>query len=163
MATNAAASNNISDRGIIIIDDNLHYPPVIKEFFSSLYLDLEKNKWSSKCKTCSLSITDTYKTTSNFLKHLKNKHQRMFDEWKNTNDQSAKDNNQPKINHVFSPKSEQCSYFSYFKRRSTVFYLRFNKQQTTTTAHGQYYSESYNKYGSSIIDCRSCFVQQFHV
>ena len=161
MATNSnsTAFKNTSDRGMIIIDDSLHYPPVIKEFFSSLYLDVEKNKWSSKCETCSLTITDTYKTTSNFLKHLKNKHQRMFNEWKNTNDQSPKDNNQPRINHVFSPTSEKCNYLSCFNRRTTVFYLRFNKQQTTTTAHEQSYSESDNKYGSSIMDCRSCFVQ----
>jgi type IV secretory pathway VirB6-like protein len=94
MATNSAASDNTCDRSIIIIDDNLHYPPVIKEFFSSLCLDMEKNRWSSKCKICSISTTDTYKTTSNFLKHLKNKHQPMFDEWKKSNDQSAKDKNQ---------------------------------------------------------------------
>jgi hypothetical protein len=163
MATNSAASDNTCDRGIIIIDDNLHYPPVIKEFFSSLCLDMERNRWSSKCKICSISITDTYKTTSNFLKHLKNKHQPMFDEWQKSNDQSAKDKNQPKINQVFNPDREICKYFSCFKRRSTLFlYLRFNKQQTTTTVDQQYNSKSHSKYGSSIINCRSCFVQQLH-
>jgi len=74
---------NNSDVDIVTIPDDTQCPPVVKEFFSSLCISMEKNKWTSQCKICSLSISDTYKTTSNFLKHLKNKHQVMFDEWKN--------------------------------------------------------------------------------
>jgi hypothetical protein len=115
MATNSVVLDNNSDGVIMITDDNIQCPPVIKEFFSNLSLNTEKNRWSSKCKTCSLSITDTYKTTSNFLKHLKNKHQTIFDEWKNNQDQSMKDKNQPKINNVFSPDREKCRYFLVLK------------------------------------------------
>jgi hypothetical protein len=115
MATNSDVPDNTCDRAVIVIDDNVQCPPVIKEFFSNLCLNMEKNRWSSKCKICSLSIADTYKTTSNFLKHLKNKHQQIFDEWKNNQDQSIKDKNQPKITNVFSPDREKCKYFLVLK------------------------------------------------
>jgi hypothetical protein len=115
MSTNSVVLDNNSDGVIVINDDNIQCPPVIKEFFSHLCLNVEKNRWSSKCKICSSSITDTYKTTSNFLKHLKNKHQPMFIEWKNNQDQSKEDKNQPKITNVFSPDREKCKYFLVLK------------------------------------------------
>jgi hypothetical protein len=59
------------------------FPTLVKEFFSNLYVDMGTNQWTSKCKLCSLAITDTYQTTSNFLKHIINKHQFMLDKWKN--------------------------------------------------------------------------------
>jgi len=89
MASNADVPDNTCDNDIAIVDDNLHCPPVLKEFFSNVCLNTEKNRWSSKCKKCSTVISDTYKTTSNFLKHLKKKHQSMLDEWKNNNNNSA--------------------------------------------------------------------------
>lgn len=79
-------------------------------FFSDLYINFAKNRWSSKCKTCSSLITDTYKTTSNFLKHLKVKHQALLDDWKKNQEQPTKDKNQPKINNVFSPDGEKCKW-----------------------------------------------------
>ena len=115
MTTNSSVLDNNSDAVIVINDDNIQCPAVIKEFFSNLCLNVERNRWSSKCKICSLSITDTYKTTSNFLKHLKNKHQPMFAEWKNNQDQSVKDKNQPKITNVFSPDREKCRHFLILK------------------------------------------------
>jgi len=117
MASNSDVPDNTCDQGVAIIEEDLHCPPVLKEFFSNLCLNMEKNRWSSKCKNCSISISDTYKTTSNFLKHLKNKHQPIFDEWKsNNNNQLERDTNQPKINHIFSPDREKCKYFSSFER-----------------------------------------------
>ena len=76
MATNSVISNIESDSTLTIVNDDS--PLVVKEFFLNLCVNIEKNRWTSKCKLCSLSISDTYKTTSNFLKHLKNKHQTMF-------------------------------------------------------------------------------------
>ncbi|CAF1511739.1 unnamed protein product [Rotaria sordida] len=109
MASNSATPNNKTDPGFIIIHDDIQCPPVLKEFFLDLRISIEKNRWSSKCRICSTSITDSYKTTSNFLKHLKNKHQSMLDEWKNNQDQSVKDANQPKIDNIFSPDGEKYS------------------------------------------------------
>ncbi|CAF1335352.1 unnamed protein product [Adineta ricciae] len=109
MATNSSAFINTADPDDISIEDNSNYPSIIKEFFSYLKHNIEKNRWSSKCRFCPLIITDTYKTTSNFVKHVKNKHQSLYDEWKNKNAESSKDKNQPKINHVFSPDREKYS------------------------------------------------------
>ena len=157
MASNSDVPDNTCDQGVAIIEEDLHCPPVLKEFFSNLCLNMEKNRWSSKCKNCSISISDTYKTTSNFLKHLKNKHQPIFDEWKsNNNNQLERDTNQPKINHIFSPDREKCKYFSCFKKRTKLFNCRFIKQQTTATTHYKYHSKSHNKHGPSIINCGSC-------
>ncbi|CAM4982833.1 unnamed protein product, partial [Rotaria socialis] len=91
------------------MNDDAQCSAVVKHFFLDLYINLEKNRWSSKCKTCSSLITDTYKTTSNFLKHLKTKHRALLDEWKNNQGQPVKDRNQPKINNVFSPDGEKYS------------------------------------------------------
>ena len=115
MATNSAVPKNNPDPAIIMINDDVQCPPVVKEFFSNLCVNIEKNRWNSQCKICSLSITDTYKTTSNFLKHMKNKHRPVFDEWKNNQDPSNKDKNQPKINNIFSPNGERCKCFPLLK------------------------------------------------
>jgi hypothetical protein len=105
-------ANNLTESGIpcdsIITISNDDHPFVVKEFFLNVSINVEKNKWTAKCKFCSLSITDTHKTTSNFLKHLKNKHRSKFDEWKNNKNQSTNDTDQPKINVVFSPDREKC-------------------------------------------------------
>lgn len=116
MASNSIIFKNNPDPPIVTFPDDVQCPPVVKEFFSSLTINTGKNRWTAKCKNCSLSITDTYKTTSNFLKHLKNKHQSMFDEWKKNQDQCVKDKNQPKINNVFSPDREKCRYFLVLKK-----------------------------------------------
>jgi hypothetical protein len=39
----------------------------------------------------------------------------MFIEWKNNQDQSKEDKNQPKITNVFSPDREKCKYFLVLK------------------------------------------------
>lgn len=121
MATNSAVPKNNPDPTVITILDDAQCPPVIKEFFSCLCVDIEKNRWTSKCRICSISITDTHKTTSNFLKHLKNKHQSNFDEWKINQDQCTKDKNQPKINNLFSPDSEKCKCFLVLKNLLITF------------------------------------------
>ena len=109
-ATNSSIFNNSSESTTIVMNDDAQCSAVVKHFFSDLCTNIEKNRWSSKCKTCSSSITDTYKTTSNFLKHLKIKHQGLLDEWKTNQEQPMKDKNQPKINDVFSPDGEKCEY-----------------------------------------------------
>ncbi|CAF1672594.1 unnamed protein product, partial [Rotaria magnacalcarata] len=109
MTTNSSTSNNGTESAIIVMNDDAQCSAVVKHFFLDLYINLEKNRWSSKCKTCSSLITDTYKTTSNFLKHLKTKHRALLDEWKNNQGQPVKDRNQPKINNVFSPDGEKYS------------------------------------------------------
>ena len=91
-----------------IINTNNEFPPVIKEFFLNLSINVEKNKWTATCRFCFSSMTDTYKTTSNFLKHLKVKHETKFNEWKSNRTQSTDDTNQPKINIVFSRDREKC-------------------------------------------------------
>jgi hypothetical protein len=88
MTTNLTTAKNSSDQ----------YSGIVKEFFPKLHVDMEKNQWTSKCKLCSLTISDIYQATSNFSKHLANKHQLTFDEWKaNQND--------------FSSNSDKCRYF----------------------------------------------------
>ncbi|CAF1478343.1 unnamed protein product, partial [Rotaria sordida] len=69
---------------VIVVNDDVNGPPVIQEFFSKLNINIEKNRWTCCCNICSLSVTDTYKTTSNFLKHIKTKHRLAFDEWKDS-------------------------------------------------------------------------------
>jgi hypothetical protein len=118
MATNSTISNDESDSTITIINDD--YPLVIKEFFLNLCVNIETNRWTSKCRLCSTSITDTHKTTSNFIKHLKNKHQTIFNIWKNNQHKRIKDTNQPQINNVFSPDREKCK-FTYFKNVLVTF------------------------------------------
>jgi len=108
MASNSTLSNN--EYNSIIDVDNDNYPIVIKEFFLNVSINIEKNRWTSKCRLCSSFVSDTYKTTSNFIKHLKIKHQTMFNVWKNNQHKNVKDKNQPQINHVFSPDREKCKF-----------------------------------------------------
>ncbi|CAF1468433.1 unnamed protein product [Adineta steineri] len=109
MATIPALFKNNSDVPVVVIPDDVQCSSLVKEFFSDLYITMEKNRWTAKCKKCSLPISDTLKTTSNFVKHMKNKHQHMYGEWKNTQVSSSKENDQPKINNIFSPDSEKYS------------------------------------------------------
>lgn len=88
--------------------DGITIPPVIKEFFSTVQIDSEKNRWTSTCKHCRTSISDTYKTTSNFLKHTKKKHLLIFNEWKRTYEERTNEKSQPRIIDVFSPDGEKC-------------------------------------------------------
>jgi len=57
MGTNSTASNNESDSTTTIINDD--YPLIIKEFFLNLCVNIEKNRWTSKCRLFSSFITDT--------------------------------------------------------------------------------------------------------
>ena len=91
MDNSSSEPSDKPDSKITSIND---FPSVLKEFFSNLSIDVEKNKWTARCGFCSSSITDSYKTTSNFQKHLKNRHQGQFNEWKNNSKQSANDTNQ---------------------------------------------------------------------
>ncbi|CAF3223367.1 unnamed protein product [Rotaria sp. Silwood2] len=109
MATNSAVPEDNSDANTIIICDDAHYPPVIKYFFSNLCIDVEKNRWSAKCNNCSANVNDTYKTTSNFIKHLKNKHQPMHEEWKKNQNVPVKNKTQPQINNIFPTTGEKYS------------------------------------------------------
>ncbi|CAF1559875.1 unnamed protein product [Rotaria magnacalcarata] len=106
--TNSTISKDQSE-SIIMINDDANGPPVIKEFFSKLSTNIEKNRWTGSCNVCSLSITDTYKTTSNFLKHLKIKHRLIFDKWKSKQDQVVQETNQPKITIAYNRDNEKYS------------------------------------------------------
>ncbi|CAF1360442.1 unnamed protein product [Rotaria sordida] len=83
MNTNSIITKGESE-SVIVVNDDVNGPPVIQEFFSKLNINIEKNRWTCCCNICSLSVTDTYRTTSNFLKHIKTKHRLAFDEWKNS-------------------------------------------------------------------------------
>jgi hypothetical protein len=93
-----------------VVVDDARYPPVIKDLFVSLSTDVEKNRWSAKCKICLLSVTDVHKTTSNFLKHVKNKHAVIFTDWKTKQSQPTIDKNQPMITDILDKKSDKCEY-----------------------------------------------------
>ena len=109
MASSSIESDINCDSTTITKNDDL--PIVIKEFYSRLSINIEKNKWTATCQLCSLSITDTYKTTSNFIKHLKNKYRSKYDQWKINKNQVMDETktNQPKINFIFSPDREKYS------------------------------------------------------
>ncbi|CAF3413845.1 unnamed protein product, partial [Rotaria sp. Silwood2] len=81
MDANVTIANNESE-SITTLNDDVNGPPVIKNFFSKLSTNIEQNRWTCTCNICSLSVADTYKTTSNFLKHMKIKHRLIFDKWK---------------------------------------------------------------------------------
>ncbi len=63
--TNNSTDSQMECDSIIDIND---YPTVIKEFFVNVLINIEKNKWTAKCKFCSLSIRDgrvqTFSSTS---------------------------------------------------------------------------------------------------
>jgi hypothetical protein len=112
----AANSIDISSRdnelnSVVTVRDDVCCPPVIKDLFIGLSTNIEKNRWTAKCKVCSLSVTDVYKTTSNFLKHMKNKHTTMFFDWKNKQSQPTVDKNQPMISDLFDRKNDKCESF----------------------------------------------------
>ncbi|CAF3582403.1 unnamed protein product [Rotaria socialis] len=88
-STNLTTSKDESE-SIIVINDDANGPPFIKEFFSKLSTNIEKNRWTGSCNVCSLSIT------SNILKRVKIKHRLIFDEWKSKQDQVVQETNQPK-------------------------------------------------------------------
>jgi hypothetical protein len=88
--------------------EHVHCPPVIKDLFVGLSIDLERNRWCAKCKICSVLVTDVYKTTSNYFKHMKKKHATMFHEWRNKHDRVAGKSNQPAISDIFKKKEEKC-------------------------------------------------------
>ena len=119
MATNSIVSNNESNSTITIINDDC--PLVLKEFFLNLSINIEKSQWTSKCKLCSTYITDTHKTTSNFIKHLRVKHQTIFNVWKDNQHKRIKDTNQPQINNVFNRDREKCKYLLVLKKRISDF------------------------------------------
>ena len=50
MATNTIdiSSSNNEPLSIALADDHVHYPPVVKDLFIGLSLDLEKNRWTAK-------------------------------------------------------------------------------------------------------------------
>ena len=99
-------------QSIVPAEDHAHHPPVIEDLFMGLSLDLEKNRWTAKCKSCSLSITDVYRTTSNFLKHMKNRHSARYIDWKNKQTRPSVANNQAKISSLFDRKDDNCEWMS---------------------------------------------------
>ncbi|CAF4431475.1 unnamed protein product [Rotaria sp. Silwood2] len=108
MDTNSIITKGESE-SVVVVNDDVNGPPVIQEFFSKLNINIEKNRWTCCCNICSLSVTDTYKTTSNFLKHIKTKHRFAFDEWKSKHDRVVNEQNQPKITNIFNRENEKYS------------------------------------------------------
>ena len=53
---------------------------VIKRFFIDVQVKAPKS-WHGKCSICSQDVTDKYGTTSNFGRHMKTKHENIYEEW----------------------------------------------------------------------------------
>jgi len=53
---------------------------VVKRFF----IDVEAkkpNSWYGKCSICSQGFVDKFGTTSNFARHMKTKHENIYEGW----------------------------------------------------------------------------------
>ncbi|CAF4700822.1 unnamed protein product [Rotaria socialis] len=105
-STNLTTSKDESE-SIIVINDDANGPPFIKEFFSKLSTNIEKNRWTGSCNVCSLSIT------SNILKRVKIKHRLIFDEWKSKQDQVVQETNQPKTTIAHNRDNEKFDNLSF--------------------------------------------------
>jgi hypothetical protein len=104
-------SSSDSERQTLIASRHqIQCPAVIKDLFMDLSIDIETNRWTVKCRFCSISVTDVHRTTSNFLKHMKNKHAVMFIGWKNKQRLASvgKNKNQPKIINLFDETTDKC-------------------------------------------------------
>ncbi|CAF0941124.1 unnamed protein product [Rotaria sordida] len=53
---------------------------VVKKFFIDVQAR-KPNSWHGKCSICSQGVADTYGTTSNFVRHMKTKHENEYEEW----------------------------------------------------------------------------------
>ncbi|CAF4667929.1 unnamed protein product [Rotaria socialis] len=105
-STNLTTSKDESE-SIIVINDDANGPPFIKEFFSKLSTNIEKNRWTGSCNVCSLSIT------SNILKRVKIKHRLIFDKWKSKQDQVVQETNQPKTTIAHNRDNEKFDNLSF--------------------------------------------------
>lgn len=112
----------------IAIRNQIQCPAVIKDLFTDLSIDIEKNRWTAMCRFCSISVTDVHRTTSNFLKHVKNKHEVMFIDWKNKQSLASVDmnKNQPKIIDLFDKTTDKCELLPE-KTNHTVSYCRLDE------------------------------------
>jgi hypothetical protein len=122
-------SSSYSERQTLIANRNqIQCPAVIKDLFMDLSIGIEKNRWVAKCIFCSIPVTDVHRTTSNFLKHVKNKHAVMFIDWKNNQSLASvgKDKNQPKIIDLFDKTTDKCESLPE-KTNHTVSYSRLDE------------------------------------
>jgi hypothetical protein len=79
MSASASSSTTI-DRLNSTNNTNELKQSVVKKFF----IDVEAkkpNSWHGKCSVCSRDIVDKYGTTSNFARHMKTNHEKIYEEW----------------------------------------------------------------------------------
>ena len=62
-----------------------------------------------------------------FLKHIKNKHETMFAEWKNKQNHTSVDKNQPMIIDLFGKTTDKCEWLSRKKTNDTIAHCRFDE------------------------------------
>ena len=53
---------------------------VVKNFFIDAHTK-KSNSWQDKCSVCSQGVADKYGTTSNFVRHMKRRHEFIYEEW----------------------------------------------------------------------------------
>lgn len=82
MTANSSVPENNPDSITAMICDDASDPSAIKYSCSNSCINTEKYWWSAKCNSCFTCTADTYKTTSNFIEHLKNRHQSMYEDSK---------------------------------------------------------------------------------
>ncbi|CAF1141649.1 unnamed protein product [Didymodactylos carnosus] len=53
---------------------------IVKKVFIDVQAK-KPNSWHGKCSVCSQNVVDKYSTTSNFARHMKTKHETIYEEW----------------------------------------------------------------------------------
>ena len=80
---------------------------VTKRFFIDVQVKAP-NSWHGKCSICSQDVTDKYGTTSNFARHMKTKHENIYEEWL-AKKNAKTDNKQQNLDDMFKRKTKKYS------------------------------------------------------
>jgi hypothetical protein len=74
--SSSTAQNCLGSRN----DEDESKQSVLKKFFIDVQAK-QPNSWCGKCLQCSQSVSDTYGTTSNFVRHMRKKHSNLYEKW----------------------------------------------------------------------------------